>query len=395
MYFSFSKIQLRNFTLARKTFCMKNIVVLGAGMVGSAIARDLSTTFKVTSVDLNKTSLDFLKKNFGINTVEANLKDKKKIQQIISKADLVIGAVPGFMGCETCKTVIEAGKNMVDISFFPEDAFELDALAKKKKVTIVVDCGVAPGMDNILLGYHYKRMEVEEFTCMVGGLPFTRTLPFQYKAPFSPIDVIEEYTRPARLVENNKIVTKPALSEPEFVEFENIGTLEAFNTDGLRSLVKTMRIKNMKEKTLRYPGHRQIMETLRDAGMFSDKKFELNGATTSALEITSKILLPQWKLQAEEKEFTVMRVIISGKEKGKKKTYTYDLFDQYDAATKLSSMARTTGFTCAAVACLVADGKFKRNGIIAPEFIGDDEKAFSFVINYLKHRKVYYSKTER
>lgn len=374
---------------------MKKIVVLGAGMVGSAIARDLSSTYRVTSVDLNKTALDFLKENFGVNTVEANLKDKKKIQEVISKADLVIGAVPGFMGFETCKLVIEAGKNMVDISFFPEDAFELDALAKKKKVTIVVDCGVAPGMDNILLGYHYKRMEVEEFTCMVGGLPFTRTLPFQYKAPFSPIDVIEEYTRPARLVENNKIVTKPALSEPEFVEFETIGTLEAFNTDGLRSLVKTMRIKNMKEKTLRYPGHRQIMETLRDSGMFSDKKIELNGATTSALEITSKVLLPQWKLQPEEKEFTVMRVIITGKEKGKKKTYTYDLFDQYDAVTKLSSMARTTGFTCAAVACLVADGKFNSKGIIAPEFIGDDEKAFSFVINYLKHRKVYYSKTQR
>ena len=372
---------------------MKNIVVLGAGMVGSAIARDLSKNFSVTSVDLNKTALDFLKKDFAVNTIVANLKDKKKIQSAIAKADLVIGAVPGFMGFETCKTVIEAGKNIVDISFFPEDAFELDALAKKKKVTAVVDCGVAPGMDNILLGYHFSRMQVDSFTCMVGGLPFKRTLPFQYKAPFSPIDVIEEYTRPARLIENHEMVTKPALSEPDLVEFENIGTLEAFNTDGLRSLMHTMRVRNMKEQTLRYPGHRLLMENLRDAGMFGTEEVEVNGKKVRPLDVTSKILLPQWKLQPEEEEFTVMRIIISGKEKGKKKTYTYDLFDRYDAATKLSSMARTTGYTCTAVANLVANKQFTRKGIIAPEMIGEEENAFLFILNYLKERGVNYKKS--
>ncbi len=372
---------------------MKNIVVLGAGMVGSAIARDLSKNFSVTSVDLNKTALDFLKKDFAVNTIVANLKDKKKIQSAIAKADLVIGAVPGFMGFETCKTVIEAGKNIVDISFFPEDAFELDALAKKKKVTAVVDCGVAPGMDNILLGYHFSRMQVDSFTCMVGGLPFKRTLPFQYKAPFSPIDVIEEYTRPARLIENHEMVTKPALSEPDLVEFENIGTLEAFNTDGLRSLMHTMRVRNMKEQTLRYPGHRLLMENLRDAGMFGTEEVEVNGKKVRPLDVTSKILLPQWKLQPEEEEFTVMRIIISGKEKGKKKMYTYDLFDRYDAATKLSSMARTTGYTCTAVANLVANKQFTRKGIIAPEMIGEEENAFLFILNYLKERGVNYKKS--
>lgn len=372
---------------------MKNIVVLGAGMVGGAIARDLSTSCRVTSVDLNKPALDFLKKNFGVNTIVANLKDKKKIQSAIAKADLVIGAVPGFMGFETCKTVIEAGKDIVDISFFPEDAFELDVLAKKKKVTAVVDCGVAPGMDNILLGYHFSRMQVDSFTCMVGGLPFKRSLPFQYKAPFSPIDVIEEYTRPARLIENHEMVTKPALSEPELVEFEHIGTLEAFNTDGLRSLMHTMRVKNMKEQTLRYPGHRLLMENLRDAGMFGTEEVEINGKKVRPLDVTSKILLPQWKLQPEEEEFTVMRIIISGKEKGKKKTYTYDLFDRYDAVTKLSSMARTTGYTCTAVANLVANKKFTRKGIIAPEMIGEEENAFQFILNYLKERGVNYKKS--
>jgi saccharopine dehydrogenase-like NADP-dependent oxidoreductase len=369
---------------------MKKIIVLGAGMVGSAIARDLAKSFSVTSADLNKAALAVLKKKFSINTVEADLSNGKKIKEIIADADLVIGAVPGFMGFETCRAVIEAGKDLVDISFFPEDAFELDALAKKKNVTAVVDCGVAPGMDNILLGYHNKRMEVEEFTCMVGGLPFTRTLPFQYKAPFSPIDVIEEYTRPARLVEKNEIVVKPALTEPELVEFETIGTLEAFNTDGLRSLVKTMKIKNMKEKTLRYPGYRQMMETLRDAGMFSEKEIEVKGKTVRPLDVTSRILLPQWKLEQGEREFTVMRIIISGKEKGKQKTYTYDLFDEYDAVTGFSSMARTTGFTCTAAAHLVATGKYTRKGIIVPEFIGEEKKSFDFIMSYLKERNVIY-----
>lgn len=372
---------------------MAKIVVLGAGMVGSAIARDLNKKHQVTSVDYDTTTLKNLQKRFGLKTQQADLSNVKEIKRVIEKADIVVGAVPGFMGFDTCKTVIEAGKNLVDISFFPEEAMELDNLANKKKVSAIVDCGVAPGMDNILLGYHYQRMKVTDFTCMVGGLPVERKLPFQYKAPFSPIDVIEEYTRPARLVENFETVTKPALSEPELIHFEAIGTLEAFNTDGLRSLMQTMPVKNMREKTLRYPGHRQLIENLRDAGMFSTNDVMVNGRAIKPIEITAKVLLPQWKLQHNEKEFTVMRVIISGEEKKKPITYTYDLYDETDVKNELSSMARTTGFTCGAAVNLLLEKKYKHKGISPPEYLGKDEKVFRFILQYLSKRNVVYKQT--
>lgn len=392
MYLSSAKIQERELH-SRKRFFMAKIVVLGAGMVGSAIARDLNKKNQVTSVDYNEATLKNLQKQFGIKTKTADLNNEQEVKKVIEKADVVVGAVPGFMGFNTCKTVIETGKNIVDISFFPEDAMELNALAKKKNVSAIVDCGVAPGMDNILLGYHYHRMKVTDFTCMVGGLPVERKLPFQYKAPFSPIDVIEEYTRPARLVENFETVTKPALSEPELIHIDGIGTLEAFNTDGLRSLMKTMPVKNMREKTLRYPGHRQLIEILRDAGMLSDKEVTVNGTAIKPIELTAKVLLPQWKLLPNEKEFTVMRVIVSGEEKKKPTTYTYDLYDETDTKNGLSSMARTTGFTCGAAVNLLLEKKYTHKGISPPEFLGKEEKVFRFVWQYLQKRNVVYKQT--
>lgn len=227
---------------------MKNkIVVLGAGMVGRAIAIDLAKKHNVVSADIFTKSLKKLASINNIKTVKINLSKKENIKDIISDSNLVVSAVPGFMGFETLKTIIESGKDVVDIAFFPEDALQLDALAKKHNVTAIMDCGVAPGMSNAILGYHNTKMTVENFEFYVGGLPLERTLPFQYKAPFSPIDVIEEYIRPARFVVDGKVVTKPALSDTEMMEFNKVGTLEAFNTDGLRSLIKTMNIPNMKE----------------------------------------------------------------------------------------------------------------------------------------------------
>jgi len=379
---------------------MNKIVILGAGMVGKAMALDLAQKHDVTSVDVNESALQFLEAH-NIKTIHSDLRNPENIKSVIlslskdviqslSKDVLVIGAVPGFMGYNTCKTVIEAGKNIVDISFFPEDCFALDELAKKNNVTAIVDCGVAPGMDNILLGYHNKRMKVSNFECYVGGLPAKREKPFEYKAPFSPVDVLEEYTRPARYVENGFIVTKPALSDAEYLEFENIGTLEAFNSDGLRSLMFTMKIPNMKEKTLRYPGHIEYIKVLRDSGFFSNEKISIKGIEISPMDFTSKLLFKKWKLQPEEEEFTVMRIIIEGEEAGKQVSYVYNLLDRYNKETKTSSMARTTGYTATAAANLLLEGKFSRKGIIPPEYLGEDETAFAYILNYLSERGIYY-----
>ena len=369
---------------------MKKIVVLGAGMVGRTIAKDLATDYNVMSADISDESLSQLKNSTNIQTQKANLADENEIKKLIADADCVVGAVPGFMGFETLKTILKNKKQVVDISFFPEDAFLLDDLAKQNNVTAIVDCGVAPGMDNIILGYHNQRMKIENFECLVGGLPFERKLPFQYKAPFSPIDVIEEYTRPARLVENFETVTRPALTEPEFIHFENIGTLESFNSDGLRSILKTMKIKNMKEKTLRYPGHREAMEQLRDMGFFSEEEISVKGKTIRPIDVAAAIMLPQWKYKTGEEEFTVMRVTVEGNENGKNIRYTYDLFDQYDKATQTSSMARTTGFTSTAGVRLLLEKNYSRLGINPPEYLGEEENNFQFMINELKKRNVIY-----
>ncbi len=273
------------------------IAILGAGMVGRAMAIDLCKNFDVTSFDVNDKSLELLKgKEPSVKFLKADLSDYAGYGELLSGFDFVIAAVPGFMGYKTLEAVIKAKKNVADISFFPEDALALDALAKENGVTAIVDCGVAPGMSNYIIGYHNERMKITSFECMVGGLPAQRVKPFEYKAPFSPIDVIEEYTRPARLMENGRIVTKPALSEPELVDFPEVGTLESFNTDGLRSILFTMgHIPDMKERTLRYPGHIDLIKAMIKGGFFDTKPINFKGIEISPLEFSSAMLIDQWR----------------------------------------------------------------------------------------------------
>jgi saccharopine dehydrogenase-like NADP-dependent oxidoreductase len=231
---------------------------------------------------------------------------------------------------------------------------------------------------------------------MIGGLPKVRTFPFEYKAPFSPCDVIEEYTRPARYVEKGNIITKPAMSDIELISFEKVGTLEAFNSDGLRSLIYTMKsIPDMKEKTLRYPGHINTIQKLFAAGFFDKEPLNIKGKEISPFDFTTELLYKAWKLEAEEKEFTIMRIIITGKEKGVRKEIIYDLYDEYDEIEKLSSMARTTGFTATAVANMVLNSKFNLKGMFPPELVGKEDGCYEFMMDHLKEREVVLNKTER
>ena len=368
---------------------MKHIVVLGAGMVGSAIAADLCREYRVTAVDASRERVEVLAAGHSLTGEVADLSRAEIVRSVVRDADLVIGAVPGFMGFATLRSIIEARKNIVDISFFGEDPFELDALAWANGVTAVVDCGVAPGLSNMVLGYHAQRMAVEAFRCLVGGLPAVRTWPWQYKAPFSPIDVLEEYTRPARLVEHGKISTRPALSEPELVEVAQIGTLEAFNTDGLRSLLVTMsQIPNMVEKTLRYPGHIDLVRALRESGFLSQEPITAGGGQVRPIDVTAALLFQQWRLARGEPEFTAMEISVRGQEAESPREYVYRLLDRTDERTGTSSMARTTGYTCSAAARLVLEGRFTRVGICPPEYVGADETCFEHVLADLAARGV-------
>lgn len=373
---------------------MHKIIVLGSGMVGSAMAIDLAGRHLVTVADRDEVALNRAKQKCNeLSVRQLDVTDTALLHEAIKSFDLVLCAVPGFLGFKTLKSVIEAGKDVVDISFFPENVFDLQELATKKNVTAVVDCGVAPGMGNMILGYHNEKMRVTDFECLVGGLPKVKNWPFCYKAPFSPVDVIEEYTRPARYVEHGKMVVREALSDCEFVLFDKVGALESFNSDGLRSLITTMpHIPNMKEKTLRYPGHVEYIRVLKESGFFSVDKLIFGSAEISPLEFTSKILFDAWKLGENEEEFTVMRITVKGENKsGKPESVVYELYDEYDLATKTSSMARTTGYTATAAVNMILDGIFTKKGVFPPELFGDQEACFNYVLNYLRERGVVYA----
>ena len=370
---------------------MSKVIVLGAGMVGSAIAIDMAKDHKVTLTDISDIALERAKLKCGeLNILSLDVTDKQQLQKAIQPFDLVICAVPGFLGYKTMKAIIETGKNVIDISFFPENALDLDALAKEKNVTAIVDCGVAPGLDNLILGYYNEKMKLIDFECLVGGLPKVKKWPFCYKAPFSPIDVIEEYTRPARYVEHGELVVREPLTDCEYIEFDKVGTLESFNSDGLRSIIFTMpHIPNMKEKTLRYPGHVEYVKVLKESGFFNTKKIDVGGMSVSPLEFTSKILFNEWKLGETEEELTVMRITLKGENaNGMQETLVLDLYDEYDHATQTSSMARTTGYSATAAANMFLDGLFSEKGVFPPELVGKNEDCYEFVMKYLNERGI-------
>lgn len=368
-------------------------IVLGCGLVGGLIAKDLAKDkdFQVTVADIDEKKLDELTKGTDIRGIKMDLSSSESIKKIVAEQDIVIGAVPGFLGFNMLRSVIETGKNVVDISFMPEDVLSLDGLAKKKGVTAVVDMGVAPGLSHMIVGYADSLLdETESATILVGGLPMIREWPYEYKIVFSPKDVIEEYLRPARLIEGGKIVEKSALSDLELVNLPKIGTLEAFNTDGLRSLLYTLNIPDMKEKTLRYPGLAEKMRMLRETGFFSDIPIEIGGVKVKPLDLTSKLLFSKWELKEDEEELTVMRIIVQGKKEEKRLCYTYDLLDYYDKKEKVTSMSRTTGFPCAIMARLVAQGEFQYPGVCPPEYIGKEHKVYQKVMKELEKRNVFY-----
>jgi len=372
---------------------MKNLVILGAGRVGATIAMDLARdpALHVAVADVRAEALAPLA-GAGLATHLRDLAHPEEVARAVAEADLVVGAVPGFLGFRTAQAVLAQGKPLVDISFFAEDPFLLEPLAQG--LTAIVDCGVAPGCGNLILGALERELDrVTRFECLVGGLPAERTWPFEYKAGFSPVDVLEEYTRPARYVAYGQEVVLPALSEPELVEFPPVGTLEAFNTDGLRTLLHTVDAPFKKEKTLRYPGHIEKMRMLRDTGFFSTEPVVVGGARVTPLELTSRLLFPKWQMADGDEDFTVMRVTVEGERHGAPVRRVFHLLDRYDRATRTTSMARTTGYTCAATVRMVAAGLYRRKGISPPEYVGREPGCWPFIREDLARHGVIFTET--
>ena len=373
----------------------EHVVILGAGRVGATMALDLARDpgFRVTVADRDPVALDRLAAR-KIPVRPCDLAQAADLRAAVQDADRVVGAVPGAMGFATLRTVLEAGKPVVDISFFAEDPFRLDALARSQGVTAVVDAGVAPGCSNLILGAMVRELErITRFQCLVGGLPRVRTWPYEYQAGFSPADVLEEYTRPARYVAHGQLVVRPALSEPELVAIPGVGTLEAFNTDGLRTLLHTVAAPFKQEKTLRYPGHAEKMRMLAATGLFSREPVQVAGVRIAPMDLTARLLFPLWQPGAADEDFTAMRIVVEGLREGQPRRRVFHLLDRYDPATGTSSMARTTGYTCTAVVRLLASGGYRRPGIAPLEFLGQ-EGCWPFIRTELARRGVHFTESQ-
>jgi len=362
-----------------------NIAVIGTGMVGRLIAVELSKKYQIYAIDNNPKNLKRLTKhNNKIIAKKVDVRNEDFLKYL-KDTEIIINCVPGFMGFETSKKILEK-KTCVDISFTPEDSNELNLIADKSKTALYPDAGVAPGLSNIIVGNLISKHNIKEIKIMVGGLPVEKNPPWNYKAPFSPIDVIEEYTRPARIKKDGEIKAVKALTGLIDFEFEDIGKLEAFLTDGLRTLLTSELTKNIPtllEYTIRYPGHSEMITNLIKKGKLDDTVESHNGEITSQREITTKKLFKEWKLTDNDKEFTLL--LITAKTR-KDKEISCIVYDEW--RNGWSSMSRTTGLTACAITNLIIDKKLTKTGIITPEELGTNQDYFDYIINYLEKQEV-------
>ncbi len=373
---------------------MPRVIVLGAGRVGAAVARDLAAEpgVELTAVDSRQNALDAVsesREGSAIRTVRADVSDPATVAELAQRQDLAVGAVPGPMGFRTLRALITARVPTVDISFFEEDPFQLHELARDHGVPAIVDAGVAPGLSNLILGHHEARLEeTRRFECLVGGIPAEPTPPWEYKAPFSPIDVIAEYIRPARFRRDGQDVILPALAETEELELDGAGRVEAFLTDGLRTILRTSKAPDLIEKTVRWPGHADRIRVLRESGFLDPEPREVTGQRVAPLDLTSALLFDAWLYEPGEPDLTVMRVMVTGMDERGPVIHSYHLLDRYDPDNGISSMARTTGYTAAALARLVLDGRVNEPGIAPPETLAAADGVLDFVLAHLREREI-------
>jgi len=216
-----------------------------------------------------------------------------------------------------------------------------------------------------------------------------RRWPFEYKVGFAPEDVLEEYTRPARLVKDGKPVTVPALTDVELVDIDGVGTLEAFNTDGLRTLLSTMNgVPQMVEKTMRWPGHAALMRIFREAGFFGGEPVDARGTAVRPIDLSAALLFPMWRYEEGEADLTVARVRVDGLEQGLPTRHEWVLVDRYDQETRTTSMSRTTAFPAAIMTRFMASGRFARPGVHAPETVGRELGITEAMLGELETRRI-------
>ncbi len=370
-------------------------LVIGCGNIGSIAAEDLAknaSQVEVIAADNNQTRAKATAEKIGTDNVswtQLDISDREKLGKTLNDVDLAVGFLPGKLGYRLAEACIEAERDLVDVSYMAENILLLDRKASEAGVTIVPDCGLAPGISNVLVGQSLNRIgRPDAVHIMVGGLPEKPLPPLGYTITWSPESLIDEYTRKAGIIiRGNKREVEP-LSGLEKIHFPGIGELEAFYTDGLRTLMHSIgEINEMWEKTLRYPGHADKIKLLKRLGFFDEKKIEVEGMKISPRKLTVRLLTE--KLQSPDaRDIVALRVEVTGFKNGKRTRIIDHMLDSYDEKNGITSMARTTAYPASIVAQLILNKTLKEKGVVPPEKIGMDNHLFNAFIGELEKRRV-------
>lgn len=374
------------------------VLVHGAGLMGRAIVDDLlgdGATVTVNDVDEDALSACREAVSGEIETVTVDVTALDDVSAFISdeEFDVVINALPHELSIPALNGAIEAGVDAIDLAF-EEDQLDLDEAATDAGVTVIPGGGVAPGLSNMLTGDGIDRFDdPTDVSIKVGGIPADPAPPLEYRVVFHLDSVWNAYQRPVRVIEDGELTRVEALSGVEPIEFDGVGELECFLTDGLGTLPHTFDdVPNMEEKTIRYPDHALKARTLRECGLLDETPIDVDGASVSPRAVLTEVLAPKLSLD-DEHDLTVMRVEVEGTLDGDCDRYEATLVDRYDEDTDTTSMARTTGYTATAVARLLVDGKIDEEGIVPPELLGTDRELFDRVLTELADRDVVVDRT--
>lgn len=371
------------------------VLVTGCGRIGSVAAEDLAKSVgsvEVVVADKNGArAKEVADRIMGadVSCIRLDAADDNELINVLEGFDLVMGFLPGNLGYRLAEACIGAGKDLVDVSYMSENSLKLNEKAVRAGVTIIPDCGLAPGISNILVGHAATRLDkVWSVHVMVGGLPEKPVPPLGYIVTWSPENLIDEYTRKAGIVKDGELVEVEALSGLEEVEFPNVGMLEAFYTDGLRTLPHTVKnVDDMWEKTLRYPGHAEKIGLLRALGFFDEKPIGVDGVTVSPRRFTVKLF--ERKLRRPEiRDIVAMKVEVSGIRNDEHMRYVYHLLDRYDEDREVTAMARTTAYPASIIAQLMLKKAVKEYGVVPPEILGMREEFFSTFLKGLEERGI-------
>jgi lysine 6-dehydrogenase len=371
------------------------ILVLGHGNIGSVVAADLAENMPTTEIGVAGISLSEARKaasaiqKENVHGTQLNAQNQRELVKALKKYDLVVGALPGDVGYKSVEAAIHAGVDMVDVSYMPENPLLLNGEAERAGVKIVPDCGVAPGISNLLIGNFIGRLdEVESIFIMVGGLPEKAIPPLDYTITWSTDGLIDEYTRRVSIVQNGKVVEVEALTGVEAVEFPGVGKLEGFYTDGLRTLLHTLKdVRTMWEKTLRYPGHAAKIRVLKALGFFDEYPRKVGNVSLAPRKLTAKLFEEKLR-RPDVKDILALKVEVCGISAGEKIRHVCYLLDRYDEKRGVTAMARTTAYPASILAQLIAKGEVKEEGVMPLEKLGRDEAVFRRVMDELEKRRI-------